>query len=255
VASGPPPTGERIHCTDLHCRGAARSAGRTVHEAAWDANLAAATAWAQANGVGLAAPATARWDQVPIGRWLSAQRSAAGRTPQDGGLTDSRRKRLEEVDPQWCPPWPVQWQRRYRIAHAHTANGGTLLDLPSGHLIAGEDIGHWAREQQATWARLQARQREMLTTLGITQPTQQEAAELAGPRSRSRDARFNTGLAAARAWHAQHGTLAGVKRTDTVTLPTGETVKLGIFLMNLRQRAARLDSEHKAQLDALGMRW
>jgi superfamily II DNA or RNA helicase len=226
-----------------------------AHEAAWDANLAAATAWAEANGVGLAAPATARWEQVPVGRWLSTMRSAARRVPQDGGLTESRRKRLEEVDPWWNPPWPIAWQRAYRIAHAHTANGGTLTDLHDGHLINGEDIGRWAREQRAQWADLGAQRQQMLTALGLTPPNEQETAEQDRPRHRSRDARFTTGLEAARAWHTQHGTIANVRRTDTVQLPTGQTIKLGIFLMNLRQRATKLHPEQRTALDALGMRW
>lgn len=227
----------------------------SAHEAEWEASLAAAKGWAQANGGHLAAPATAQYNGVRVGRWLSQQRTLAGRAPEDGGLLPSRRKALESVDPWWCPPWPIPWQRQYRTALAHVNNGGTLTDLPDGHLINGEDLGRWAREQHTKWAQLGAPRHELLARIGITPPTQAEAAELARPTTRSHTDRWTTGLTAARAWHAQHGTIANIRRKDTITLDDAGDVRLGVWIMNVRQRAVKLTDQQRAELDTLGMRW
>ncbi|MFC1431356.1 Helicase associated domain protein [Streptacidiphilus sp. N1-3] len=225
----------------------------SAHDAAWQANLTAARAWAHANGGHLSAPVTTTWDGTPIGRFLADMRTAAARTTGPGALTDARRKALDEIDPWWCPPWPLAWQRTFRTAQAHVHNGGTLTALPTGHLIAGEDIGTWTRTQQTRWNQLGEEQQELLAQLGLTAPTQPTPAQ---PTSRSQAQRFTTGLAAATTWAQQHdGTIAAVKRNDTQDLDDGTTVKLGVWIMNTRSRRAKLTPEQLAALDALGMRW
>lgn len=225
----------------------------SAHEAAWQANLNAVRAWAQANGGHLNAPATATWDGTPIGRFLADMRSAAARTTGAGALTEARRAALEQIDPWWCPPWPLAWQRTFRTAQAHVQNGGTLTDLPTGHLIASEDIGTWARTQQTKWSQLAEEQQELLARLGLTAPKGPVPAPAA---SRSQAQRFTIGLAAATAWAARHdGTIAGVKRNDTQDLDDDTTVKLGVWIMNMRSRKAKLTPEQLAALDTLGMRW
>lgn len=225
----------------------------SAHEAAWQANPNAARAWADANGGHLNAPVTAMQDGTPIGRFLADTRSAAARPSGAGALTRARRAALEQIDPWWCPPWPLAWQRTFRTTLAHVHNGGTLTDLPTGHLIAGEDLGTWARAQQTKWGELAEQQQELLAQLGLTAPTQPTPAP---PTSRSQAQRFTTGLAAATTWAAEHqGTIADVKRNDTQDLHDGTTVKLGVWIMNTRSRKAKLTSEQVAALNALGMRW
>ncbi len=225
----------------------------SAHEAAWQANLNAARAWAGANGGHLNAPVTATWDGTPIGRFLADTRSAAARPSGAGALTEARRTALEQIDPWWCPPWPLAWQRTFRTAQAHIHNGGTLTDLPAGHLVAGEDLGTWTRTQQAKWNQLAEEQQELLTQLGLTAPLQPGPAPAA---SRSQAERFTTGLAAATTWAAKHGgTIAAVKRGDTQDLDDGTTVKLGVWIMNMRSRRTKLTPEQHTALDNLHMRW
>ena len=35
--------------------------------------------------------------------------------PTAGALTEERRDALEAIDPNWCPAWPVAWQRCYKL--------------------------------------------------------------------------------------------------------------------------------------------
>ena len=223
-----------------------------AHEAAWDANLNTARTYAATHVEGLACTATTVTGTTKIGRWLVEQRSAAS----TGRLTQARIAQLAAIDPWWNPTWPLPWQRSYRIALAHLENGGTLTDLmniPEESKMSGEDIGKWAKAQQARWHELQPGQQELLSRLGMTAPTQ-SALPTAAP-ARSQTDRFNTGLAAATAWAAQHdGTITAVKRSDVQPMPDGP-FKLGLWTGNVRQRAVKLTKEQRAALDNLGMRW
>ncbi|WP_406003840.1 helicase associated domain-containing protein [Streptomyces sp. NBC_00829] len=60
-----------------------------------------------------------------VGIWLKNQRAAARKVQKfeqrraeglpvessAGALPEDRREQLEEIDPSWCPTWPVEWQR------------------------------------------------------------------------------------------------------------------------------------------------
>ncbi|MGW7669676.1 helicase associated domain-containing protein [Streptomyces sp. NPDC054775] len=88
------------------------------HDVAFDEGLAVARAWASAHGHFLP-PATAVWEDFPIGVWAKNQRAAARKTLQNaerradgrpvpshaGELPESRLEALEEIDPGWCPAW------------------------------------------------------------------------------------------------------------------------------------------------------
>ncbi|MEU0009465.1 hypothetical protein ABZ079_35925 [Streptomyces sp. NPDC006314] len=30
-------------------------------------------------------------------------------------LSEERREQLEDIDPLWCPTWPVEWQRDFHL--------------------------------------------------------------------------------------------------------------------------------------------
>lgn len=54
-----------------------------------------------------------------LGNWLtSLQAQAEVPTDEPGAFTPERRRALEELDPRWCPAWPVTWQRAYAAARA-----------------------------------------------------------------------------------------------------------------------------------------
>ncbi|MEW2400239.1 helicase associated domain-containing protein [Streptomyces sp. NPDC046862] len=103
---------------------------------AFDEGLAAARGWAAEHGH-LLAPTEATWENYPIGTWLKNQRAAARRAEDPlakgqqagsgaGGLSRERRRALEEIDPAWCPAWPVAWQRCFHLARMHRQTGGSL---------------------------------------------------------------------------------------------------------------------------------
>jgi hypothetical protein len=41
-----------------------------------------------------------------------------------------RRVQLEDIDPSWCPAWPVEWQRCFHLVRLHLEAGGTLPAAP-----------------------------------------------------------------------------------------------------------------------------
>ncbi|MER6218951.1 helicase associated domain-containing protein [Streptomyces sp. NPDC001674] len=60
-------------------------------------------------------PATAHCG-YPLGRWLAGQRSRQRR----GVLSAEREQALAGIDPWWCPPWDLKWQRCYHRAQRAT---------------------------------------------------------------------------------------------------------------------------------------
>lgn len=101
-------------------------------ELAFTEGLAAARGWAAEHGH-LLAPTDATWQGYAIGQWLKNQRAAARRSSAAGsrkaaGLDRDRRQALEDIDPAWCPTWPVVWQRCFHLARTYHTAGGTLTD-------------------------------------------------------------------------------------------------------------------------------
>ncbi|MFE1782422.1 Helicase associated domain protein [Streptomyces sp. NPDC059506] len=238
---------------------------------AWQEGLEAARRWADQHGVGLAAPADAVWRGYPVGVWLKNQRAAARTADQiaarleaglpvdgyAGALTEERRELLEEIDPAWCPAWPVNWQRAFVLARRWREAGGNLGELAPGQTVGGEDLGQWVRAQRAGWDKLTAAQQWMLEhILGLNPADRDEA-----PRRTSHADKFATNLAAARQYHAREGHLR-VPRKHIEHLGGGratggekQAVKLGVWVANVRSRRAKLPAERAAALEELGMRW
>ncbi|MEV6963200.1 Helicase associated domain protein, partial [Streptomyces sp. NPDC051207] len=100
-------------------------------DVAWEEGLAAARGWAKENGH-LLAPLDATHQGYRVGIWLKNQRAAARKAAEieqrraeelpveswAGALPDERREQLEDIDPSWCPAWPVEWQRAFHRAGA-----------------------------------------------------------------------------------------------------------------------------------------
>ncbi|MFE3559153.1 helicase associated domain-containing protein [Streptomyces sp. NPDC059193] len=108
-------------------------------DVAWEEGLAAARGWAAENGH-LLAPLDATFQGAAVGIWLKNARAAARkaaeikqRRPEGlpvessaGALTDKRREQLEDIDPSWCPSWPVTWQRSFHLVRQHLDTGEAL---------------------------------------------------------------------------------------------------------------------------------
>jgi hypothetical protein len=152
-------------------------------DAAFEDGLTACRAWAATSGHLLPRIDAVTGDGFPIGRWLKNQRAAAraaDRAPTDpssigaadgpaGALTAQRREALEQIDPAWCPAWPVDWQRAFHLARRHLQDGGNLTGHSAGQLvIQGEDLGRWITDQQNAWGQLGVVQKWLLSSvLGI----------------------------------------------------------------------------------------
>ncbi|MFJ5221155.1 Helicase associated domain protein [Streptomyces sp. NPDC088354] len=238
----------------------------------WDVafaeGLSAAAAWAAEHGH-LLPPATAVWNDYPVGVWLKNQRTA-GRLANTieqrreaglpvgstaGALSEERRDALEAIDPSWCPSWPVAWQRSYRLCRTLIENGQPLPTVPGETTVQGEDLGAWVRAQRLGWEQLLPAQVWMLQNMLHLSPA--DASERP-PAPRTQADKWATNLRAARQFHAREGSLqVPRKHVERLTEPDGTMteVKLGQFLDNTRRRADKLTEERRAELDALGMRW
>lgn len=239
-------------------------------DVAWQEGLEAAHRWADQHGVGLAAPADAVWRGYPVGVWLKNQRAAARTADQitrrleaglpvdghAGALTKERREQLEEIDPAWCPAWPISWQRAFVLARQWREAGGDLAEITPGQTVGGEDLGRWIRAQHTGWDKLAAAQQWMLEHVLGLDP---DSEEKQGSRRTSHADKFATNLAAARQYHAREGHLRvprkHIETLDGVDGGEGQAVKLGVWISNQRSRRAKLPAERVAALDELGMRW
>ncbi|MGW3152138.1 helicase associated domain-containing protein [Streptomyces sp. NPDC001177] len=241
-------------------------------DVAWEEGLTAARGWAAAHGH-LLAPTDATHHGYKVGIWLKNARAAARRAieieqrrAQDlpagsaaGALAEEWREQLEDIDPSWCPAWPVEWQRAFHLTRQHLEEGSVLPTEPGGGVRQGEELGRWVRTQRLGFDKLTAVQQWMLEhILGIEPATDDEKPCL----RRTQADRWATNLTAARQYYQREGDLR-VPRKHIERLTgggEGETqeqrdIKLGAWICNQRTRAASLTPERIEQLSAIGMRW
>ncbi|MBT2406852.1 MULTISPECIES: DEAD/DEAH box helicase [unclassified Streptomyces] len=215
----------------------------SLFDARFDEGLTAAAAWATESGVGLAAPVDAEHGGYPVGRWLKNQRAAARRAKTP--LSPDRRTALEEIDPDWCPEWTIDWQRAFRLAQRHVGAGGTLPPGPGILVVDGEDLGRWAAVQCQGFGKLTGEQQALLGTLGIKQA--------AAPAKRTREEMWAHNLRAAAQYRVRVGNL-DVPRSHTEEVD-GEPVRLGAWISQQRVKAGKLSVQRVEELSALDMRW
>ncbi|MEV0537947.1 Helicase associated domain protein [Kitasatospora sp. NPDC050463] len=228
----------------------------SVSDARFEAGLDWARVWAKGHGGSLAAPARASIGGYAIGTWLAELRAAA-QVPsgEPGALAAERRRALEEIDPFWCPSWPITWQRTYSVARSWWLEADGHVDwaqLPEETVFEGEQLGRWVRAQRGGWPGLETDQQDLLTAIGIEEDPDLVAAKAtaeARPKV-SRTDRFQQGLAALAAFVEEHG-------HPRVPRPykTGEGLSLGAWLNNTKARRDKLSPEQLAQLEALGVAW
>ncbi|MFD5463065.1 Helicase associated domain protein [Kitasatospora sp. NPDC127059] len=244
----------------------------SVSDARFEAGLDWARVWAKEHGSSLAAPARASVGSYPIGTWLSELRAAA-QVPagEPGALSPERRRALEEIDPWWCPAWPITWQRAYAVARLWWLESDGRVGwttLPEDTVFEGEQLGRWVRAQRAGWPDLEEDQRDLLTAIGVEPDAELVAAKQAAEAKPkvSRVDRFQQGLAALAMFVEREGH-ARVPRPHrellevTVAGPGGEeiveTVQIGLgaFLNNTKARRAKLTPGQLAQLAEHGVEW
>lgn len=176
-------------------------------EEAWENKLAALRSYRRATGH-LAPRQDAVWGEgeamVPIGQHMANLRRKGG-LGKDPKRAQERAQQLAAIDPDWNCPWPLSWQRHYRVLADLVDADGVLPYIAPGVVFEGDDIGKWRWRQQepGTWAQLLPEQQERLTMLGIKgaeapSPAPAAAGAAKGP-NKARQA-FQRGLAALKQW-------------------------------------------------------
>ncbi|WP_149563215.1 DEAD/DEAH box helicase [Streptomyces cacaoi] len=182
----------------------------------------------------LAAPRDAVLAGMAFGERLHQARKpdGLGKKPD---RAESRRRRLEAIDPDWNPTWPISWQRHWAKARWLLSQGATLAELQPGVSHGGDDIGTWLAEQPAAWHTLTEGQQQRLAALGV-HPTPPPALP-AAPAVPAGATRWEINLAAARQFKAREGHLRVPRaHIETVTDTDGRTheIRLGVFRSNTR---------------------
>ncbi|MFK8851110.1 Helicase associated domain protein, partial [Streptomyces sp. Ac-502] len=246
-------------------------------EEAWEAKLAALRSYRRATGH-LAPRQDAVWGEgetmVPVGQHMANLRRKGG-LGKDPKRAADRAEQLTAIDPDWDCPWPLSWQRHYRVLADLVDADGHLPYIAPGVVYDGDDIGIWRWRQQepGTWAQLLPEQRERLTKLGVRGATLPLAAaaptELApapadtakGPRKAGgkAEAAFQRGLTALTQWVEREGQRP-VPRGAVVEITVEDQaepvpVKLGVWLSNTKSRRDKLTPEQRAALRELGIDW
>ncbi|GGS95933.1 helicase [Streptomyces violaceus] len=226
-------------------------------EEAWENKLAALRSFHHAHGH-LAPRRDAVWgdadsELVPVGEHMAnlRRKDGLGRNPQ---RATARAAQLTSIDPDWNCPWPLDWQRHYRVLAELAADepDGQLPDIAPGVLYDGDDLGKWLQRQRRSWAELSEEQQQRLTALGV------KPAEPPAPTPSAKDggktAAFQRGLAALTQYIQREGRTV-VGRAHIEELPDGSAIKLGVFLSNQKARRDRLDAKQRAALAELGYTW
>ncbi|OKJ70210.1 helicase [Streptomyces sp. TSRI0107] len=239
-------------------------------EEAWERKLAALRSYRRATGH-LAPRQDAVWGEgeamVPIGQHMAnlRRKGAKNGLGKDSQRAQQRAAQLAAIDPDWDCPWPLDWQRHYRVLADLVEADGSLPDITPGVLMDGDDIGKWLQQQKkpAIWARLLPEQQERLSVLGIKpleEPSPAAAARRAtkGP-SRAQQA-FQRGLTALAQWVEREGAGRPVPRGHAEEIAVdGErepvVVKLGVWVSNTKSRRGKLTQEQRDALRELGVQW
>ncbi|MEW1552141.1 DEAD/DEAH box helicase [Streptomyces tsukubensis] len=237
-------------------------------DVAWEEGLAAARGWAEVNGH-LLAPLDASHQGYRVGIWLKNARAAARKAQEieerraeglpvesaAGALSEARREQLEDIDPSWCPAWPVEWQRAFHLVRLHREAGGELPTEPGAVLHQGEDLGRWVRTVRYGWEKLTTVQQWMCEhVLGIEPATEDEKPQ---PRRTQAD-KWSLNYQAARQYYQREGHLrVPRKHVERIVGEDQEEreLRLGAWIGNQRSRASTLTPERVEQLSAIGMRW
>ncbi|WP_435056830.1 Helicase associated domain protein [Streptomyces capoamus] len=250
------------------------------YDVAWEEGLAAARGWAAEAGH-LLAPTDATYKGYRVGIFLKNARAAARKAAgieqrraeglpvgsAASALSQERREQLEDIDPAWCPVWPVEWQRAFHLTRQHLQAGGELPSQPGDAVRQGEDLGRWVRSVRLGWDKLTGAQQWMCEqVLGI-----EPAGEDEKPKpQRSQADKWALNLAAATQYYQREGHLrVPRKHIETIVIGGGENggrdgvkaaeeqhhLRLGAWVGNQRSRATSLSPERVEQLSAIGMRW
>ncbi|MFE4823746.1 Helicase associated domain protein [Streptomyces sp. NPDC056704] len=199
----------------------------------------------------LCAPRSAVALDRPVGQWLSNLRRPGALEGHPEWETA-----LKEVDEDWNPEWPAEWQRHYAALRELVADEEGQADVLPGFTVHGMDIGKWLARQRKpeVWQALHDGQRERLEQLGITPLALAPEAEMPPTPYTAPVSAFEKGVAALAQYKAREGSVT-VPRAHVERLEDGAEVKLGVWIMNQKGRRSKLTADKLAALAALGLNW
>ncbi|MFD3657952.1 Helicase associated domain protein [Streptomyces sp. NPDC058620] len=236
---------------------------------AWENKLAALRSYRRATGH-LAPRQDAVWgegqgdgEQLAIGQLLAnlRRRGGLGKDPERAA---QRAQQLAAIDPDWNCPWPLDWQRHYKVLADLVDADGVLPHIAPGVTFDGDDLGKWLQRQKqaGTWAQLSTEQQERLTKLGVA-PAEALSPAPAAARSTKGSGKaqqaFQRGLAALAQWVEREGQRPVPRGHAEEISIDGETepvvVRLGVWVSNTKARRDKLTQEQLNALRELGMEW
>ncbi|MFH9009578.1 Helicase associated domain protein [Streptomyces afghaniensis] len=230
---------------------------------AWENKLAVLRSFHRAHGH-LAPKRHAVWgdadrELVPVGEHMAnlRRKNGLGKTPQRAA---ARAAQLAQIDPDWNCPWPLDWQRHYRVLADLAADEphGVLPDIQPGVLYEGDDLGKWLQRQRRSWAELSEEQQQRLTALGVTPAEQPTPAATGGEKASGKASAFQRGLVALAQWIQREGAQKAVPRghVERVVIDGQEHQhKLGVWISNTKTRRDKLTHDQRTALAALGLEW
>ncbi|MFJ6661664.1 Helicase associated domain protein [Streptomyces sp. NPDC091377] len=234
-------------------------------EEAWEAKLAALRSYHRATGH-LAPRQDAVWGEseaeglVPVGQHMAnlRRKGGLGKDPERAAV---RAAQLTAIDEDWDCPWPLDWQRHYRVLADLVDADGHLPDIAPGVTFDGDDIGRWLQRQTqpTAWAQLSSEQQERLSQLGL-KPVERPAATRAAKGEKApgkASAAFHKGVQALAQYIAREGHHRVPRAHAEEIAVEGEAapvvVKLGVWISNTKTRRDKLTPEQRAALTELGV--
>ncbi|MCZ4607701.1 Helicase associated domain protein [Streptomyces sp. Lzd4kr] len=220
----------------------------SVADERFQENLEAAKAYYDQHWT-LCAPRSAVALGRPVGQWVSNLRRPGALDGHPEWETA-----LKEVDEDWNPEWPADWQRHYVALRELVRDEEGPAEVLPGFTVHGMDIGKWLARQRKpeVWQALTDGQRERLEAVGVIPATPEPEAP-AKPSTAPVSA-FERGIAALAQYKARTGSLT-VPRGHVEQLADGTEVKLGVWIMNQKGRRAKLTADKLAALSGLGLDW
>ncbi|MFB9252209.1 Helicase associated domain protein [Sphaerisporangium melleum] len=209
---------------------------RTQH--VWDQALAAARAFASANGNSLHGIPTGYIENgVRLGRWLIKQRTHY----RAGTLAPELKAALDAIDPTWHDgdhAIVAEWEAHYCDARDYFTQHGHLRPPDDYRPPSGRDLGAWLKRQRIEHRakRLSAERHDRLCQIGMVWSILDDG--------------FRRGLAVARAYAAEHGNL-----TVPVAFVTDDGFHLGSWLYQRRRRVDTLPIEQRRALNEIDPQW
>ncbi|WP_405958935.1 Helicase associated domain protein [Streptomyces sp. NBC_00868] len=233
-------------------------------EEAWETKLALLRSYRRAHGH-LAPRQDALWgedgEQTAIGQLMANLRRTGGLGKNQETAT-TRAAQLNAIDTDWKCPWPLDWQRHYRVLADLVDADGVLPAIKPGVAFEGDDLGRWIQRQANSWTELSEEQQQRLAELGVTpaeRPAPAPVAKGAGKAPGKASAAFQRGVQALAQYIAREGHHR-VPRNHAEQITVGGestpvSVKLGVWITNSKTRRNKLTEAQRAALAELGVDW